>query len=194
MDKLAVTQVPVHPLLAGRWSPRGFDPAHALTDGQLTALLEAARWAPSANNTQPWRFVVGNRGDAAYDMIFGVVFPGNQVWAGAASALILVAAETVAPDGTPRRHALYDTGQAVANLVVQAGHEGLSVHQMGGFDADAARKLGLPDGVEPVVVLAIGRYHPDAALPAPLDEREQAPRVRRPVDELTLRLPAPIAA
>ena len=192
MDKLAATQVPLHPLLASRWSPRGFDNAHAIAPEQISALIEAARWAPSANNSQPWRFLVGNRGDAAYQGIFDVLAPGNRAWAGAASALILVVAQT-ADAGDPRPFALYDTGQAVANLVAQAGAEDLSVHQMGGFDADAAAsRFGLGAGLRPVVVLAIGRHDPSAELAPVFAERERAPRARRPVEDLLL--PAPVAA
>ena len=193
MDKLAATGVPLHPLLAGRWSPRGFDPAHALTPAQITALLEAARWAPSANNTQPWRFLVARRGEAAFDEVFALLAPGNQQWAGAASAFVLVAAETVTPEGEARPYALYDTGQAVAHLVAQAGHEGLVAHQMGGFDADAAaRRFALPGGLRPVVVVAVGRHDPAAPLSGVFAERERAPRARRPVRELLLPVPAAV--
>jgi nitroreductase len=190
MDKLATTQVPLHPLLAGRWSPRGFDAGHALAPEQLNALLEAARWAPSANNSQPWRFVVAGRGEAAFDQLYALLLPGNQQWAGAASALILVVAETADAEGNPRPYALYDTGQAVAHLVAQAGHEGLAVHQMGGFDAAAAaRAFALPERLRPVVVVAVGRHDPAAPLAEPFAARERAPRSRRPVDDLLLRQP-----
>ena len=128
MNKIAVTAAPLHPLLAQRWSPRAFDPQYELTDAQLTALLEAARWAPSASNTQPWRFAVARRGAAAHAAVFDALAPGNQAWAHAASALIVAAAETVGPDGAERSWAVYDTGQAVAHLLVQAQHEGLTVH------------------------------------------------------------------
>jgi nitroreductase len=191
MNKPAVTQVPLHPLLSGRWSPRGFDRAHDVTPEQITALLEAARWAASANNTQPWRFLVARRGEQAYADLFGLLAPGNQQWAGAASALILVAAETVGADGRPQGYAQYDTGQAVAHLVAQAGHEGLAVHQMGGFDRDgAAGRFDLPDGTQPVVVIAVGRHDPAAALAEPFAARETAPRTRLSVDEIQLREPA----
>ncbi len=191
MKKFATTQVPLHPLLAGRWSPRRFNEAHALAPKQVTALLEAARWAPSANNSQPWRFLVANRGDAAFDEVFHVLMPGNKLWAGAASALIVVAAETHSADGTPNPYALYDTGQAVANLVAQAGHEGLSVHQMAGFDAAAlAAGFNLPDNLQPVVVVAVGEHDVSAPLTETLAEREAAPRVRRPIHELLLDQPA----
>src|SRR6476469_6208288 len=188
MSKTASTAVSVHPLLAERWSPRGFDRAHEIGDEALTALLEAARWAPSAGNSQPWRFLVTRRGEPAHDRLFAALAPGNQAWAAAASALILVAARTAGDDGRPQPLALYDTGQAVAALVTQAQADGLSVHQVGGFDTDAVRAgFGLPDSVTPVVVLAIGRHDGQAGLPEPLAARETAPRTRRPLSDLLLR-------
>jgi len=187
MGKTASTMVPVHPLLAERWSPRGFDLAHELGDDSLAALLEAARWAPSAGNSQPWRFLVTRRGDRAHDRLFAALAPGNQAWAGAASALILVAARTADDDGRPLRWALYDTGQAVAALVTQAQADGLAVHQMGGFDAAAVRaEFGLGDILTPVVVIAVGRLDSAAKLPGPLAAREAAPRTRRPASDLLL--------
>jgi nitroreductase len=194
MRKTASTTVPVHPLLAERWSPRGFDRAHEIGDEALSALLEAARWAPSAGNSQPWRFLVTRRGDPAHDRLFAALAPGNQVWAGAASALILAAASTAGDDGRPQPWALYDTGQAVAALVTQAQADGLSVHQMGGFDTDAVRAgFGLPEALTPVVVLAIGRNDGPDSLPGPLAARETAPRARRPLGDLLLQ-PEPAAA
>ena len=190
MRKTASTAVSVHPLLAERWSPRGFDRAHEIGDEALAALLEAARWAPSAGNSQPWRFLVTRRGEPAHDRLFTALAPGNQAWAGAASALVLVAARTADDDGRPQPWALYDTGQAVAALVTQAQADGLAVHQMGGFDTDAVRAgFGLANGLTPVVVLAVGRQDSAAGLPAPLAAREAAPRTRHPVSDLLL--PAP---
>jgi nitroreductase len=185
--KAASTAVPVHPLVAERWSPRGFDRAHELGDQALTALLEAARWAPSSKNSQPWRFLVTRRGEEAHGRLFATLSPGNQVWAGAASALILVAARTVGDDGRPHRWALYDTGQAVAALVIQAQADGLAVCQIGGFDTAAVRaEFGLSENLIPVVVLAIGRCDGTAHLPEHLAARETAPRTRRPVGDLLL--------
>jgi nitroreductase len=197
MHKTASTTVAVHPLLAERWSPRGFDRAHEIGDEALAALLEAARWAPSAQNSQPWRFLVTRRGEPAHDRLFAALAPGNQAWAGAASALILVAARTAGDDGRPQPWALYDTGQAVAALVTQAQADGLSVHQMGGFDTDAVRaELGLGENLTPVVVLAVGRHDSEAGLPEPLAAREAAPRTRHPLGDLLLPAPAarPLAA
>lgn len=191
MRKTASTSVPVHPLLAERWSPRGFNSAHELADQALTALLEAARWAPSAQNSQPWRFLVTRRGEQAHGRLFAALAPGNRAWAGAASALILVAARTTGDDGDPQAWALYDTGQAVSALVTQAQADGLAVHQMGGFDTAAVRaEFGLGDALTPVVVLAIGRPGTTAHLPEHLASRETAPRTRRPVSDLLLPAPA----
>ena len=187
LTKTASTAVPVHPLLAERWSPRAFDRVHELDDAALTALLEAARWAPSAANSQPWRFLITHRGEEAHSRLFAALSPGNKLWAGTASALVLVAARTAADDGAPQPWALYDTGQAVAALVTQAQADGLAVHQMGGFDTAAVRaEFGLGDTLTPVVVLAVGRRDVTADLPEPLAAREAAPRVRRPVSDLVL--------
>lgn len=194
LDKAADTSAPLHPLLAERWSPRGFDPTHDVDDVQLTSLLEAARWAPSANNSQPWRFVVTRRGDEAYDRLAGVLAPTNRAWAATAGALILVTAETVDDGGRSRPWALYDAGQAVAALSVQAQADGLSVHQMGGFDVDAARRtFELDDTLTPVVAVAVGRLDPTSPLPAPLADRERAPRTREPLSSLVLVGPAGLA-
>jgi nitroreductase len=179
--------VPLHPLLAHRWSPRGFDESSPVDDELLVALLEAARWAPSANNSQPWRFVVTKRGEPGFDRLHALLMPGNRTWAASAGALVLVAAQTVDDEGRARPWAWYDTGQAVAALTVQAQHEGLSVHQMGGFDADGVTEaFDLAESVTPVVVLALGRRDPGAQLSEPLAARERAPRTREPLEDLLL--------
>lgn len=188
--KSADTTAALHPLLAERWSPRGFDRSHCLDDEQLTSLLEAARWAPSANNSQPWRFVVARRGDEEFERIAELLAPGNRSWAPAASALILVAASTIDEAGRLRPWALYDTGQAVAALTVQAGSDGLFVHQMGGFDADAARlRFGLQDTLTPIVAIAVGRHDVQADLGEPLATREREPRIRETLRTLLLNEP-----
>lgn len=181
------TSPTLHPLLSDRWSTRAFDIDHELAPTELAALLEAARWAPSANNSQPWRFAIGVRGTSTGDAIASALSPGNTMWATAASALIVAAAETTAADGTDRPWAVYDTGQAVAHLTVQAQHLGLSLHQMGGFDRDhLTRVLGLPEAVAPLVVIAVGRHDPTAALPEPYASRETTPRERLPLADLLL--------
>jgi nitroreductase len=188
MTRIATSQVPLHPLLASRWSPRGFDAAHAVSEDSLTAVLEAARWAPSAGNSQPWRFLVTRRGDRDFALLVDLLAAGNQVWAQHASALVLVVAEVTDEAGAPRSHALYDTGQAVAQLVAQAQAEGLVTHQMGGFDAaGAAAAFELPAELTPVVVVAVGQHDPQAVLPEAYAARENAPRTRLPLDQLVLR-------
>ncbi len=187
MTKTASTTVPVHPLVAERWSPRGFDPAYALSDEQLLALLEAARWAPSANNSQPWRFLAARRGEQACDDLLATLAAGNRAWAGAASALVLVASVDTDPAGRGMPWSRYDTGQAVAALSTQAQADGLAVHQMGGFDAVAVREtFGLDPALTPVVVVAVGRFDAGAVLPEALAARERAPRTRHPLQDLLL--------
>jgi nitroreductase len=197
LSKTAETTASLHPLIARRWSPRGFDASHTVDDDTLTALLEAARWAPSAGNSQPWRFLPTRRGEPTFELLTASLAAGNRVWAPTASILLLVATETVDDTGRSRPWALYDTGQAAAALVVQAEHLGLAVHQMGGFDAAAVTtEFALPPQVQPVTVLAIGHHDPAAVLPEPLAARERAPRIRLPIDALLLpgRIPAPSAA
>jgi nitroreductase len=189
-SRTARTSVPLHPLLADRWSPRALDPGHDLSEEQLTALLEAARWAPSAGNKQPWRFATARRGSEGFAALYESLAPGNQLWAHAASALIVVAAELVDQSGQSRPWAAYDTGQAVAHLTVQAQHEGLVVHQMGGFDREqVARLLELPEHVSPLVVLVVGRHDASVELSEPLASRENAERQRLPLEQLILPLP-----
>jgi nitroreductase len=186
--KPASTTAPLHPLLAERWSPRGFDPAHAPAEHEIVALLEAARWAPSANNSQPWRFLVATRDDEAFGPLLETLAPGNRAWAHAAGALILVAAQGTDDSGQRRRWAQYDTGQAVAALSLQAEAQGLRVHQMGGFNAQRTRtEFDLDESLELLVVVAVGRHDPDAHLPEQLAARETAPRSREPLGSLLLR-------
>src|SRR3954452_4142172 len=177
----------LHDLLAQRRSPRGFSADRPVEAERLHVLLEAARWAPSANNSQPWRFGVARRGEPAFDALASALAPGNQVWARNAGALILLAAQTVGDDGGERPWAVYDAGQAAAHLTVQAQAEGLAVHQMGGFDSGAVRAVFcLDEHVRPVVVLAVGWHSPQPDLPEPFASRERAPRVRLPLDQLLL--------
>lgn len=182
--RIANTAVPVHPLLAERWSPRSFDAAHTLTDEELVSLLEAARWAPSAFNRQPWRFLVGRRGDPTHQRIFDALGTTNRRWAGNSSLLVAALAAALLDDGTPDHGAAYDTGLAVAQLSVQAHALGLHTHQMGGFDRDRLRtSLGVPDGYRPMSVTAIGSLAAADLLPPDLRTRETANRERRPLAE-----------
>ena len=148
-------------------------------------MLEAARWAPSANNSQPWRFIVARRGTTAFTAAHQAMVGFNQAWADSAAALILNVAEIADADGRPRPWARYDLGQAVAHLTVQAQHEGLHTHQMGGFDAAALHAaFDLSDDLEVVSITTIGVLGDIDALPDVLREREVAPRQRKPLEEL----------
>ena len=150
-------------------------------------MLEAARWAASANNSQPWRFVVARRGSDSFQKIVAALAGFNQMWAGSASALIVNVAEVTDPDGNPQPWAQYDLGQAVGSLALQAHSEGLHAHQMGGFDREQlAIAFGLEERQVPVSVTALGTLGEAEQLPEPLREREIAPRERIALDELVL--------
>jgi nitroreductase len=185
--RAADTTVQLLPALAGRWSPRSFDRTAVIDEDKLTAALEAARWSPSAANSQPWRFIVARRGSDAFDSVVSNLVGFNAVWAGSASVLIVALAETVDADGKERRWATYDLGQAVAHLSVQAHHDGLHVHQMGGFDAQGLRAaFDIDDRFVPVSVTALGTLGDPDALPEPLRERELAPRTRVPLNDIVV--------
>lgn len=180
----------LHPLLAGRWSPRAFDPGATVTGEELSALLEAARWAPSADNSQPWRFVIGRRDDESYKRILTTLGPDEQRWAWRAPVLLAGAYATGTDDGVPLPYAPYDLGQAVAHLSLQAAALDLYVHQMVHFDAVGLhRELCLPDDVAVHVVAAVGRLGDPHTLPPDLRERELELRHRRPLTDLLLAEP-----
>jgi nitroreductase len=183
----ADTDAPLITALVERWSPRAYDPGAELSDDDVRTMLEAARWAPSANNVQPWRFIVARRGTEAFATVHDALMGFNQAWADSAAALVVNIAEVADETGTPRPWAKYDLGQAVAHMSVQAQHDGLHTHQMGGFDgARLAESFGLRDGLEVVSITAVGKVGDASALPEPLREREVAPRSRKPLDELVI--------
>lgn len=189
--------MPIHPPIAARWSPRAFDPDAVVTSEQLTALLEAARWAATWGHRQPVRFVVGLRrageqrpgdrlsGTEAFATIAGLLRRGNS-YAHAASALILVCAD----QGEDDRTALYsavDAGAAIANLSVEAVAQGLIVHPMAGFDVDGARAaFELPEGVRPLAVVAVGSQGDYGRVAPEIAERDGRPRERLPLDRIVL--------
>lgn len=180
--RFADTDSPVLDVLAARWSPRAYDVDAPIDEDKLASALEAARWSPSASNTQPWRFIVTRRGTAEHDTVHANLLGGNQVWAGNAAVLIVAVAENEAADGSARPWAAYDLGQAVAHLSVQAHHDGLHVHQMGGFDrAGLHTAFGLEPRFNATTVIALGELGDIDALPDALKERESAPRARRPL-------------
>ena len=183
LDRLADTSVPIHPLIAARWSPRAFDPDAELADEDLTALLEAARWSATWGHRQPVRFVVGLRGDATFGALAATLKRGNS-YAHAAGLLILVCAD----EGDDEKTALYaavDAGAAIANLTVEAVSRGLVAHPMAGFDADAAREaFAVPSGVRPLAVVAVGSLGDYATAEPKVVERDSQPRERLPLEQI----------
>jgi nitroreductase len=184
MEKPAETQHPIHDLLRRRWSLRAFADRPVESD-KLRSLFEAARWAPSSNNEQPWRFLVATKENKAdWDRLFNCLVEGNQKWAYRVPVLMLSVATLAFDDGSRNRHALHDTGLAAENLVLQATALGLASHQMAGFHVDKARKeCGIPDGYEPVAMIAVGYPGDPATLPDSLRERELRPRERNSISD-----------
>ncbi len=175
----------LHELLQKRWSPVAFSP-RPVEPEKLHSLLEAARWAPSSFNEQPWVFLVATKDDAEnFQRLLGCLVEGNRAWAQYAPVLMLsVAKLNFALNGKPNRHALHDVGAAAAYLTVQATALGLYVHQMAGFDADNARReYSIPEGYEPGAAIALGYLGDDAGLPEKLRGRSAAGRKRKPAGE-----------
>lgn len=185
--RAAETSVPLLEVLTARWSPRAFEANSPIDEDKLASALEAARWSPSASNTQPWRFIVARRGTALHAKIDDALIGFNREWAGAAQVLIAAYAEETDADGSIRPWAQYDLGQAVAHLSVQAHADGLYVHQMGGIDRVALQALpGVESRFTPMSVIALGELGDASTLSEKLQEREVAPRVRRPLDETVI--------
>ncbi|HKT58251.1 MAG TPA: nitroreductase family protein [Microbacterium sp.] len=181
IDRTADTEAPIIDVLAERWSTRIFDATSVIDEAALASALEAARWAPTAANTQPWRVIVARRGSAAHAKVLESLMGFNAAWAGDAAALVVFVAETTR-DGEPMIWAQYDTGQVAAHFTVQAHAAGLSTHQMGGFDRDAiSAGFELSADFTPVTVMAIGELGDIRAASEELQQRENAPRERRAV-------------
>ncbi|MCF8346502.1 MAG: nitroreductase family protein [Bacteroidales bacterium] len=168
-----------HDLITKRWSPVAFSdkiPAREIVE----QLFEAARWAPSSYNAQPWKFIFAQRGDPAYDKFFDLLYEGNQAWAKTAPMLILSMAEQV-PEGRTgvNRFASHDTGMATANLLLQVTAMGMYAHMMGGYDTDKARQvLEIPDNYMLLAMIAVGYKGDPADLPADIAAREKNKRER----------------
>ncbi len=184
MEKPAPADHPVHDLIASRWSPYVFSDRPVAAE-DLRSLFEAARWAPSCYNEQPWRYIVGERSDPeAFERVLSCLVEGNQVWARHAPVLVLgVVALTFARNGKPNDAALHDLGLASANLLVEATARGLSVHQMRGILPDRAREIfAIPDDHEAFSGIAIG-YAGDPSTRPELADRDRERRPRRPMAE-----------
>jgi len=185
MEKPAETHYPIHDLLRRRWSPRAFSDRR-VDSAVMRSLLEAARWAPSSYNEQPWSFIVATKdAPAEFARLLSCLVEGNIKWAQHAPVLMVsVARLTFEDDGKPNRHAFHDVGLAVANLIVQATALGLVVHQMAGIFPEKIRELyGIPEGYEAVAGIALGYPGDPQSLPEELRKRELPPRERKPLTE-----------
>ena len=188
MQKPATTEVPIHDVLRHRWSPRAFSDKPVPPE-ILHSLFEAARWAASSYNYQPWAYIVGTRADAEnYAKVLSTLVEFNAGWAKQAPVLVLSVAQTKTPkDGAANRHAFHDVGSASAQLTFEATSRGLLVHQMAGFDPNKARQVfSIPADWDPVAAMAIGYPGDPQSLPDQLRERELAPRTRKPLREFVM--------
>src|SRR5690349_6228496 len=184
--RTAETDAPIIDVLAERWGTRIFDREAVIDEAALASALEAARWAPTAANTQAWRVIIARRGSQAHAKVLASLAGFNSAWAGDAAALIVFVAETTRDD-KPMLWAQYDTGQVAAHFTVQAHANGLSTHQMGGFDRDAiTAAFGLSAEFTPVTVMAVGSLGDIREASPELQARENAPRERRSLEESVL--------
>lgn len=188
MQKPAITQVPIDDTLANRWSGRAYDPNKTISDKDVIALLEAARWAPSCYGDQPWRFIVWNKATdpEGWQKAFDCLAPGNQGWAKNAPVLLLAAADSIFNhNGSPNRWGQYDTGAASENLCLQAASMGLMAHQMGGFDVNKTREaFNVPEQFALMAMITVGYPADISTVEGEALEREKTPRSRRPLGEL----------
>ncbi|MDJ0597373.1 MAG: nitroreductase family protein [Crocosphaera sp.] len=185
MEKLATNQYPIHELIKQRWSPLAFN-TRPIEPTKIASLLEAARWAASCFNEQPWCFIVATQDNIQeYEKLLSCIVEANQKWAKDAPLLMLsVAKLSFERNNKPNRHALHDVGLAVGNLTLQAQSFGLFVHQMGGFDMDKARTLyNIPQDYEPVAAIAVGYPGNVNQLDEDLQQRELSSRSRKPLTD-----------
>ena len=189
-----MSEIKINEHLAARRSRRAFDENKPVSEEDIHALLEAARWAPSGGNGQPWRFVVGVRGDKTFEQLAQLLMEGNRTWAKHAGLLVLSVAQVVrtGADGKPQsnRTALHDLGMANMSMAVEATHRGMNVRMMGGYNYPAAKALLQADanGWDLGPVLAIGWPNDGAHLSAELQQRDTEPRSRKPISEIRMSL------
>ena len=189
ITKPAQTIVPLSDLVANRWSPRVYDATHELSHGDVLALAEAARWAPSSNNAQPWKFSILLRGTPEFEAVTSLGLTGfNQTWAPNASALVVVMAEQIRPDGKDwdKAIAFYNAGLASAQIVFEAESMGLKAHYMGGIIHEQIEEVLALSGVWVVNVMTIGKQGDVSAVSEELQQREKSVRERKPLEEIIL--------
>lgn len=183
-----ISEFNIDPVFTRRWSPRAFS-GETIDDATLYSLFEAARWAPSANNSQPWRFIYARRGSPVWPQWLAVLNDNNQRWAANSSVLIVLVSKQTqvrkgATEATPLRSHALDAGAAWAHLALQAVSAGWHTHAIGGFDKDRARELlGIPEDYHVNIAIAVGRQAERSSLPPDLQLREQ-PSQRHPLSQL----------
>ena len=185
-NKEAQTETKLHPIIKTRWSPRAFS-SKGVEQEKLHRLFEAARWAPSCFNEQPWRFVIGIKDqNNTYTKIFEALAEGNKIWCQNVPVLVaLCAKKTFTYNGQPNQWAFYDLGQAAAYITFQAMAEGLYVHQMAGFSAEKIQKaFAIPEDYQPFTVMAIGYLGNPDALPEDLKQSELSKRTRLALNQM----------
>ena len=188
MKNPAPTEYPVHDLIRDRWSPRAFSDK-AIAPADLCSLFEAARWAPSSSNEQPWAFIVATKHDhATFTKALQPLVEFNVNWAKHAAVLGFAVSELAfKKNNAPNRNAQYDTGASMALLSIEAVSRGILLHQMAGFDPDTAREVfEIPAGWEAIAAFAMGYPGDPASLPQPYRDRETAPRVRKSIREFVM--------
>jgi nitroreductase len=188
MQRPAPTEVPLHSIVRHRWSPRSYSDK-LVPPEVLRSLFEAARWAPSSSNLQPWTYIVATKDDPEnFAKMVSTLVEFNAGWAKGAPVLVLSVAQTKMPkDASPNRWAMHDVGSASAQLTFEANSNGLLVHQMAGFDSQkACQVFNIPQDWEPVAVMTIGYPGDPHSLPEKLRDRELAPRTRKPVSEFVM--------
>ncbi len=186
-QKLPTTAQPLHDLIKHRWSPVGFDRDRDIDRETLLSILEAARWAASSFNLQPWRFIVAPRGNATeFQKILSVLREGNQTWARHAAVLMIAVIQKFREPDAPNRHAAHDLGLAVSQMVLQALDQGVYVHQMAGFFPDKAREIyRIPAEYEAFTAIALGYRTANLDhLGEGQREREAAPRQRLELSDI----------
>jgi nitroreductase len=174
---------PIDPLFLHRYSPRAFT-GESIPEADLMTLFEAARWAPSNGNGQPWRFLYARRDTPAWETFFNLLTPGNQIWAHRAAVLVVVASRSVRDNGKPNRTHSFDAGAAWMSLALQARLMGVVAHGMDGYDKErAVRDLGLPADCLPDAMIAIGIYGKPEEL-AEEKRAQETPSQRKPLEEI----------
>jgi len=188
MSNPAPVEYPVLDVIKNRWSPRAFSDKPVPPE-ILRSLFEAARWAPSSYNEQPWAYIVATKDDKEnFEKSLGALVDFNAHWAKKAPVLVIAVAELAfAKNNAPNRNAQYDVGAASLQLSIEATSRGLVVHQMAGFDPDTAKEAyNIPQGWEPMAAMAIGYPGDASSLPEPYQSRERAPRTRKRVREFVM--------